>query len=417
MVSSSDLFRQEVIEERKNRLHGEVVLKQTVSSKMMVAALIAVILIAVIWVVFGQYARTEQARGILVTTQPSAKIVATRAGVITDLRVTEGSKVEKGDVIAVINLDRKGDDGVAGAATILGTLDSRKSLARQQIDIMRNRAAAEKRRLNGLIAVTSQQINDLDAQLEFQRDIVKSNQTLFDKIEEVVEKGFVSQVDYERRRQNLLNSQQALSRLEQQRISLQGDINRARSEIAQGALSVSQEISNMNSSIETLTQQQAQTQGEKAYIVTAPISGRVAALQSASGRLANPNQPMMTIVPDGSTLQAQIYAPTRAIGFVKPSQEVRLLYDAFPYQRFGSYNGKISDISRIIIDPRETDIPFQIEEPVYRVTVSIEQQEINGYGEAVPLQPGMTLTANLILERQSFLDWILTPVRAVLNRS
>lgn len=417
MVDSSDLFRKEVVEERKNRLHGEVVLKQTVTTKMMVVALVAIIAIAVLWITTGQYARTERALGILVTTQPSAKVVATRAGVITDLRVSEGTRVEKGDVLAVINLDRRSDDGVAGAETVLGTLDSRKALARQQIDIMKNRASGEKRRLNGLIASTSQQLSDVDAQIEFQRGIVDSNQKLFSKIEEVVEKGFVSQVDYERRRQNLLNSQQALSRLEQQRISLEGDINRARSEIAQGALSMSQEISNMNSSIETLTQQEAQTQGEKAYIITASISGRIAALQTASGRLADPNRPLMTIVPEGSKLQAHIYAPTRAIGFVQAGQEVRLLYDAFPYQRFGSFNGEISEISRIVIDPRESDVPFQLEEPVYRVTATLDRQNISGYGDEVPLQPGMTLTANLILERQSFLDWILTPIRAVLNRN
>jgi hypothetical protein len=40
-------------------------------------------------------------------------------------------------------------------------------------------------------------------------------------------------------------------------------------------------------------------------------------------------------------LQAEIYIPSRAIGFVKPGQEVRLLYDAFPYQRFGAYRGRV----------------------------------------------------------------------------
>lgn len=259
MADSIDLFRQEVIDERKNRLHGEVVLKQTVSSKMMVTALIAIILIAAVWVVFGEYARTEQARGILVTTEPSAKILATRAGVITDLKVSEGDRVEKGSIIAIINLESRNSDGIAGAATVLGTLDTRKDLSRQQIAIMETRAIGEKSRLNKQIVSTSNQIKDVEAQIGFQRDIVESNQKLFEKIEVVVARGFVSQVDYEARRQNLLSSKQALSRLEQQLISLEGEIGRARSEISQIALNTSQEVSSMNSSIETLTQQQAQT--------------------------------------------------------------------------------------------------------------------------------------------------------------
>ena len=125
----------------------------------------------------------------------------------------------------------------------------------------------------------------------------------------------------------------------------------------------------------------------------------------------------MVIVPDDAKLYANVFAPTRAIGFVKPGQEVRLLFDAFPYQRFGSHRGTVAYVSKTIIDPREVDVPFQIDEPVYRVAILLSKQEVNAFGEAVRLQPGMTLTANIVLEEQSFLEWLLTPLRAVLNRT
>lgn len=44
-----------------------------------------------------------------------------------------------------------------------------------------------------------------------------------------------------------------------------------------------------------------------------------------------------------------------------------MLYDAFPYQRFGSFKGTVRSISRVALDPRQIDAPFKIEEPVYRV--------------------------------------------------
>jgi membrane fusion protein len=101
-------------------------------------------------------------------------------------------------------------------------------------------------------------------------------------------------------------------------------------------------------------------------LITAPIGGRVTALQAAAGRVVEPGRPLMTIVPSGSALHAEIYAPTRAIGFVESGEEVRLLYDAFPYQRFGSFAGRVNRVSRTVLDPRDIAAPLKIEEPVYR---------------------------------------------------
>jgi membrane fusion protein len=126
---------------------------------------------------------------------------------------------------------------------------------------------------------------------------------------------------------------------------------------------------------------------------------------------------MMVIVPDGIPLRANLYVPSRAIGFVRKGQEIRLLYDAFPYERFGSYVAHVEAISRLAVAGPETDAPFKIDEPVYRVTATLDRQQINAYGEPITLQAGMTLAGNLVLERQSFLDWVLDPVRAVSKRS
>jgi membrane fusion protein len=70
-----------------------------------------------------------------------------------------------------------------------------------------------------------------------------------------------------------------------------------------------------------------------------------------------------------------------------------------------------------VIDPRQLSAPFTIEEPVYQVDVRPDAQSLNAFGEQLRLQPGMTLTANIILDRRSFLDWLLQPLRAVMRRN
>jgi membrane fusion protein len=411
------LFRPQVLESTSNRLHGEVVFTQALSTKLFVAALFAIIAIAAVWVSVGTYARIETVPGRLVTTIPSAAITPPQAGVVAQLAVVEGQRVEKGDRLLVVNSDRESEAGGVIAGRSLGALEIRQQLSEAQIAMAGERAAAERARLEGVISSAEAQARSLAGQIELQREVVASNQQMFDRVSEVVERGFVSQVDYERRRQTLLASRQQLADLEQRQLESRAQAQQARSQLASVAIEADQGISRIRDGLQSLSVEQARLEGEQSYVVTAPISGRVTALATGVGKTIATARPVMVIVPEEAELTAELYAPSRAIGFVEPGKETRLLYDAFPYQRFGSFAGRVASISRIAVDPRETDIPFPFEEPVYRVKVTLEQQAIDAFGEPAPLQPGMTLQANIVLERQSFLAWILQPLNAVLNRA
>jgi len=262
-----------------------------------------------------------------------------------------------------------------------------------------------------------QQRSEITDQIELQRQLVASLQQAHEQLGAVVEKGYVSRTEAERRRQAALSAQQELSRLSQQRSALAGEEARARGDLARITAQTQAEVAQSQSSVETLVQQRAQLDAERAYVLTAPVAGRVTAVQTAVGRTADSAIPLMVIVPEGSQLQADVYAPSRAIGFVSPGQEVRLLLDAFPYQRFGSSEGQIESISRVALDPRELDAPLKIDEPVYRLRVKLSRQHVEAYGERQSLQPGMTLTANIILDRRSFLGWVLEPLYAVVRRN
>lgn len=416
-VNDSGLFRPEVAEHRRTRLYGEIVLTQPISTRLMVLALFAIIAIAATWVSLGTYARIETVQGILVTDMPSAKVVAISPGVVIELNAKEGQVVKQGDRLAVINLDRSVASGTPVTGRSLDALEARRRLTQQQVGLARRRASSERERLNTVIGNAEQQALSFRDQITLQEQVVASNQQLFDQISKVVERGFVSKVDYERRRQTLIGSQQQLASLRQQLSARVSEASQARSQINSIAAETAQGAVEIESSLQGIAQQQAQLEGEQGYVITAPISGRITALQTAKGRTANPNVPMMVIVPEGSELKAELYAPTRAIGFVKKGQETRILFDAFPYQRFGSFGGKVESVSRTIIDPRETEVPIKLEEAVYRIAVKLDKQDVIAYGDKIDLQPGMTLNANVVLERQSFLSWLLQPLNAVLKRS
>ena len=411
------LFRPEVAYARKQRLEGEIILSQPVRSHMLVLLLALIIGVIASWIVFGQYSRTETAPGILTTDAASSKVVAIRPGIISELAVEDGERVKAGQRLAVIQIEQADESGHSPIAESLSAIEVQRALAKQQQVLAGARAAGERSRIAATLQGARQQRESVTAQLVLQRELIHSAQDNLDRIEKVAERGFLSKVEFERHRQAMLVSRQEESRLAQQLEGLSAQQGQAQAELASIDADKSTAVSTAQASMETLAQQRAQLGSERAYTLTAPTSGRVTALQASVGRTVDGNVPLMVIVPERTNLHADVYAPTRAIGFVKPGQEVRLLYDAFPYQRFGSHTGRITRISRVVLDPRELNVPMKIDEAVYRIEVEPLEQRVSAFGENLPLQPGMTLSANLVLDRRSFGDWLLQPLNAVLKRS
>ena len=126
--------------------------------------------------------------------------------------------------------------------------------------------------------------------------------------------------------------------------------------------------------------------------------------------MADPRRPLLDILPLKSPLQAVLLVPTRAIGFVRPGQEVRLLYEAFPFQRFGAYSGHVESVSKTILSEADTGSPMQLKEPSYKVVATLDRPDIDANGQKIPLQAGMMLRADILLERRELVRWLLDPI-------
>ena len=193
-----------MVEAAQDRLHGEVVFTQPVSTKLFAGALFAILLIAGVWLSIGTYARVETVPGMLVTDTPSTKIVARQAGTVATLAVREGDLVKKGDRLLIINSDREAAQGGDVAARGIDALRTRQQISEAQVAMAQSRAIAERARLSSAMSSAEAQAASLEEQITLQRAVVASNQEIFDRIEKVVEQGFVSRVEYERRKQTLL---------------------------------------------------------------------------------------------------------------------------------------------------------------------------------------------------------------------
>lgn len=112
------------------------------------------------------------------------------------------------------------------------------------------------------------------------------------------------------------------------------------------------------------------------------------------------------------------------MGFVQPGQPVWLRYAAYPYQKFGMARGEVAHVSPTPIAPQ--DLPAgqaqalvsaaQANEPLYRIDVRLDREDIAAYGHDLPLRAGMALDADVTLEHRRIWEWLLEPLLATAKR-
>ncbi|MBA4165576.1 MAG: secretion protein HlyD, partial [Erythrobacter sp.] len=147
--------------------------------------------------------------------------------------------------------------------------------------------------------------------------------------------------------------------------------------------------------------------------LTAPFAGTVTALTMRSGQRVGLQSQIMAVIPQNARLRAELLVPSQAIGFVKRGQEVRLAIDAFPYQRFGTVTGTVMTVASSAVSQT---LPNGSVVSAYPVVVDIDNPEVVAFGRREQLVPGMSLTARIITEKQSLIEWLFEPLFAVRRR-
>jgi membrane fusion protein len=411
------LFRPEIIESQKIRLHGNIMLTQPPSVTILTALIFAIVGAIALWINLGHYARSEMVMGRVVPTGLLIRIVPTRTGLVQKLSVSEGSAVKAGQQLLVIIGEQGTNERVDPAGEGLRSIDQQHAFLNQQIGLSQQSALGEATKMKASAGQLKSQIASFESQIALQQRLVKSTKDSFDPLTEAVKKGFYSRIQFEGRRQAWLGQQEQLVQLRAQKAQLESQLVQTLIELAQLPITTLNRAIELKAAQADLIQKRIEVENSRSYVLTTPIAGRVSALQVSLGSSVTSQLPLMSIMSENAEMQVELYAPSRAIGFARKGQEVRLMFDAFPYQRFGSFFGRISEISKTVLAPNEIDAPIATKEPVYRVRVSLARQSISAFGDTVPLQPGMTLTANIVLERRSFFDWLLEPINAVRNRS
>lgn len=411
------IFREQAINQQLQRLHGEVVVLPRISHSLISLMLLLAVAAAGALLTMGSFARKETVSGWLEPVSGIARVFAERSGIVRSIRVKPGDLVQRGDTLLTVNGDQYLSDGRSLDATLIEQL--RQAHERLTDRIVRTQLAhpLDQAKLEAEYESTKQDIELVRQQLV----AMHQQQALLDKqlahTRRLANEGYASQaqVDNELARKSRLDSEKSVldrtlaqqeNRLRQLEMDLDLLPTRQRDEL--------DELITRRTQLE---RQILELEGQRGYTLTAPVSGRVASLQVEVGQRIPTTQPVLTIVPNDAEFEARILLPVEASGFVEPGQEVVIRYDAFPYQKFGSYRGRVKDVSNTLMMPRElVNAPVSPSGPVYPASVSLDRQFVQTYGEDTALAPGMTFLADVTLEERSLVEWLLEPLLSLKGR-
>jgi membrane fusion protein len=411
MAARPALFRQEAIDFLHQRHSwGEVVSLQPISSAILGWTLAGLVAFILVFISIAQYARKETVTGYLTPTFGTAKIFVPQQGFVKEVHVKEGQEVAEGDPLLTVVTSQITANGDDVNATVLAVLTQQRDVVERQIAAEERRTASEHDRLASTIKGVEGETAQLEDQRNIQNERLQLSESFVSTGATLVAKGALPAVELKRREQAALEQRQNLASLDQQITARRTQLTDARHTLEQLPTVAAERVRVLRGDLSWIEQRIAEVDGRRAYIIKAPTSGRVSTLQATVGQIADPKHMQLEIIPLDATLQAQLFFPTRAFGFVRPGQQVRILYDAFPYQKFGTYRASVTKVSQTILTGNDATGPITLKEPAYRVTVAPERPDIDAYGLKMPLQPGMLLKADVILEQRSLMRWLLDPV-------
>jgi membrane fusion protein len=409
---TTSLFRQEVIEAGRERLAGTVV--AAVPPRAGLYTLLALgftgLLVAIL--VFGTYATSARVRGIVAYDAGIARVYPSSQAEIRAIHVRTGQRVTAGTPLVTISL-AQGSGGVGAQIEQIANQDG--ELARQ-LDLAGSIGTTETRALADQRASLGAAVASLERQRAIAQSQIQLAEAATRRAGRLAEEGAGTQRQVEDSRSSLLARRAELEGLGERLIAQREALRAIDSRIAERSLDASRSQSVLAAQRAALAEQREALLRTHQLVLTAPIDGEVGDVSVEVGQRARPDTSLVTIVPQNSRLEVWLYAPSRAIGYVRPGQEVRLLFDAFPYQSHGAGRGTVTAVSRVPTEPSNIDAQLGIEEPVFRIRVAIDSLAPRAPAGERQLRPGMTLGANLVLERRTLWEVLFNPFLGAMRR-
>jgi membrane fusion protein len=240
-----------------------------------------------------------------------------------------------------------------------------------------------------------------------------------DRALELARTGFVSDAAVDRERDAALDHGARSEAMRRSRAGILREAEGAELEARAAHARAQAQVAAIDAQLASLDQERVERQLQYRATVVSPAGGAIDTIVVEPGQAVAAGMIVATLIPAGDSLEAQLFAPSRSIGFVRAGQDVSLRFLAYPHQKFGSHSARIVAVSTNPLPAPELGYtpPDGSREPLYRIKASLSEQSIAAYGRREPLQPGMQVEADIQLDRRRLIEWIFEPLLSLAGRA
>ena len=409
---TSPLFRQEAVNDKRNKLHGSILLSQPLSLRVMTGTIAILVAAAIVFLLSFEFQRHETVRGYIAPSKGMLTLRSPKAGVLEDLSINMGDEVAAGDELFRVASDIESRGGLTRQNQIVAT-DNRLDEIERQIRMASRTAVERKALLQEQRAGLKKKQQQLRAQVQLKSQLVELAEAELTRLERLEAKHFVSEREQSLQASVLLTHRAELESLRSTLSDVEARTSLLDIELAGLPDRKARELSKLEMEKNELASSRLEQQALGSFVVRAPVAGTITTVQAVTGQPLKAQAGLATLLPAGSELIATLLVPSRAIGFLEPGTDVQIYVDAFPFRRFGAKSGRVSEVSLTAYRPGELHAPIAYSESVYRVTVHLDELHFKAYDDVHPVQADMTLTADLVLDRRTLIEWLVDPLLSI----
>jgi HlyD family secretion protein len=372
MPTPNDLFRQaqNSIERSIHSDSDDVVLQQSrFWARGISWALIGVTGFALAWLALAKTEEIVTAPGKLEPLGVVKDVQMPVGGVVDQVLVKEGDRVKKGQLLLKLDTEASQD---------------RKASVEKTIQFKEQQLSLKQEELTRYLAV-----NDTEQQVL--RDSLVLEKEVLSRLDKLNREGATAELQFLQQRNKV---QEVAGQLQQAKV----ERLRQQAILEQGARELSSNLADLRSKLIELNV------NIRYQAIRAPEAGLVFELKPKSkGFVAETSEPVMKIVPF-DRLEARVEVPSKDIGFVQVGKAADISIDSFPSSDFGVLQGKVRKIGSDALPPDQLKQFYR-----FPVDIRLNSQQLKlKSGASLPLQVGMSITANVKLRKVTYLQLLLS---------